>query len=106
VATISGFTPIQTMGQMSSLGTLFAFTVVSVGVLVMRVRKPNVERPFKCPAVFIVAPLAILSCGYLMYNLLLKTGKPFLIWFLISIVVYFCYSYKKSPLNKVSSDKQ
>ncbi len=106
VATISGFTPIQTMGQMSSLGTLFAFTVVSVGVLVMRIRKPNVERPFKCPAVFIVAPLAILSCGYLMYNLLLKTGKPFLIWFLISIVVYFCYSYKKSPLNKVSSDKQ
>jgi APA family basic amino acid/polyamine antiporter len=106
VATISGFTPIQTMGQMSSLGTLFAFTVVSVGVLVMRIRKPNVERPFKCPAVFIVAPLAILSCGYLMYNLLLKTGKPFLIWFLISIVVYFCYSYKKSPLNKVSSDQQ
>jgi APA family basic amino acid/polyamine antiporter len=106
VAIISGFTPIQTMGQMSSLGTLFAFTVVSVGVLVMRVRKPNVERPFKCPAVFIVAPLAILSCGYLMYNLLLKTGKPFLIWFLISILVYFCYSYKKSPLNKVSSDKQ
>jgi len=106
VAIISGFTPIQTMGQMSSLGTLFAFTVVSVGVLVMRVKKPNVERPFKCPAVFIVAPLAILSCGYLMYNLLLKTGKPFLIWFLISILVYFCYSYKKSPLNKVSSDKQ
>jgi APA family basic amino acid/polyamine antiporter len=106
VAIISGFTPIQTMGQMSSLGTLFAFTVVSVGVLVMRIRKPNVERPFKCPAVFIVAPLAILSCGYLMYNLLLKTGKPFLIWFLISILVYFCYSYKKSPLNKVSSDKQ
>jgi APA family basic amino acid/polyamine antiporter len=106
VAVISGFTPIQTMGQMSSLGTLFAFTVVSVGVLVMRIRKPNVERPFKCPAVFIVAPLAILSCGYLMYNLLLKTGKPFLIWFLISILVYFCYSYKKSPLNKVSSDKQ
>lgn len=106
VALISGFTPIQTMGQMSSLGTLFAFTVVSIGVLVMRVKKPNIERPFKCPAVFIVAPLAILSCGYLMYNLLLKTGKPFLIWFLISILVYFCYSYKKSPLNKVSSDKQ
>jgi len=106
VATISGFTPIQTMGQMSSLGTLFAFTVVSVGVLVMRIRKPNVERPFRCPAVFVVAPLAILSCGYLMYNLLLKTGKPFMIWFLISILVYFCYSYKKSPLNKVSSDEQ
>jgi len=106
VVIISGFTPIQTMGQMSSLGTLFAFTVVSVGVLVMRIRKPNIERPFRCPAVFIVAPLAILSCSYLMYNLFLKTGKPFLIWFLISILVYFCYSYKKSPLNKISSDKQ
>jgi APA family basic amino acid/polyamine antiporter len=100
VALISGFTPIQTMGQMSSLGTLFAFTVVAVGVLVMRVKKPNLERPFRCPAVFVVAPMAIISCGYLMYNLFLKTGKPFLVWFAIGLVVYFCYSYKKSPLNK------
>lgn len=105
VAIISGFTPIQTMGQMSSLGTLFAFTVVSIGVLVMRVRSPNIERPFKCPAVFVVAPLAIISCSYLMYNLFLKTGKPFLVWFAIGLVVYFAYSYRRSPLHQNSKTK-
>jgi len=100
VAAISGFTPIHTMGQMSSLGTLFAFVVVAIGVLVMRVRRPEFPRPFKCPAVFVVAPLAILSCGYLIYTLFLKTGKPFVIWFAIGLVVYFAYSRRKSPLNK------
>ncbi len=100
---ISGFTPIHTMGNMSSLGILFAFLVVSVGVLMLRVKRPDLERPFRCPAIFFIAPMAILSCGFLMYNLLLKTGMPFLIWFLIGILVYAFYGYKKSPLNKSSN---
>ena len=100
VAIISGFTSIHTMGHMSSLGILFAFVVTAVGVLVLRITKPELNRPFKCPAVFFVAPMAILSCSYLMYNLLLKTGVPFAIWFAIGLVVYFSYSYKRSPLNK------
>jgi len=102
VMIISGFTPIHTMGNMSSLGILFAFVVVSFGVLVLRIKRPELERPFKCPAVWIIAPIAILSCGYLMYNLLLKTGTPFAIWFAIGILAYIFYGYKKSPLNKVS----
>ncbi len=102
VMVISGFTPIHTMGNMSSLGILFAFVVVSFGVLVLRVKRPELERPFRCPSVWIIAPMAILSCGYLMYNLLLKTGTPFAIWFAIGILVYIFYGYKKSPLNKVS----
>lgn len=102
VMIISGFTPIHTMGNMSSLGILFAFVVVSFGVLVLRIKRPELERPFKCPAVWIIAPMAILSCGYLMYNLLLKTGTPFAIWFAIGILAYIFYGYKKSPLNKVS----
>lgn len=102
VAIISGFTPIQTMGHMTSLGTLLAFVVVAVGVVVLRITKPKLERPFRCPAVFITAPIAVLSCGYLIYTLLLETGKPFLIWIAIGLVVYFSYSYKKSPLNKKS----
>jgi APA family basic amino acid/polyamine antiporter len=100
VATISGFTPIHTMGHMSSLGILFAFVVVAIGVLVLRVKRPELKRPFKCPAVFVVAPLAIISCSYLMYNLLLKTGKPFFIWFGLGILAYIFYGYRKSPLNK------
>lgn len=100
VMIISGFTPIRTMGQMSSLGTLFAFCVVAVGVLVLRVQRPELKRTFKCPAVFFVAPMAIISCSYLIYTLLLETGKPFFIWFAIGLVVYFSYGRRKSPLNK------
>jgi len=102
VTLIAGFTPIHTMGNMSSLGILFAFVVVSFGVLLLRIQKPELNRPFKCPAVFFVAPAAILSCGYLMLNLLEKTGKPFFIWFAIGIVAYI-FVYKKSPLNNTSN---
>ncbi len=100
VMLISGFTPIHTMGNMSSLGILFAFVVVSFGVLVLRIKRPKLHRPFRCPAVFVVAPLAILSCGFLMYGLLLKTGLPFVIWFAIGILVYIFYGYRNSPLGK------
>jgi APA family basic amino acid/polyamine antiporter len=101
VAITAGFTPIHTMGHMTSLGTLFAFVVVAVGVIVLRYTKPELERPFRCPAVNIVAPLAILSCGFLVYKLLVLTGKPFLIWTIIGLIIYFGYSYKSSPLNKI-----
>ncbi len=100
IAAISGFTPIQTMGHMASLGTLFAFAVVAIGVMILRITKPELERPFRCPAVFIVAPMAIAGCVYLIYSLLGFTGKPFAIWGILGLVVYFSYSYKKSPLRK------
>ncbi len=100
VAITSGFTPIRTMSHLCSLGTLFAFLVVSVGVLVLRYKKPELERPFKCPAVKIVAPLAIFSCGYLIYTLLTTTGKQFLVWIVLGLIVYFSYSYRNSKLHK------
>ena len=100
MALTSGFAPIQTMGHMTSLGTLFALAVSAIGVLVLRIKKPNIHRPFKCPAVFIIAPLAIISCTYLIITLLGESGKPFAIWTIISLAVYFLYSYRKSPLNK------
>lgn len=100
VMVISGFTPIHTMGRLTSLGTLVAFSIAAIGVMILRVRRPELERPFKCPAIFIVAPLATLSCGYLAYTLLLETGTPFFVWMAISLSVYFLYAYKRSPLNK------
>jgi len=100
VCLISGFTPIRTMGEMSSLGTLVAFCVVSSGVVVLRIQRPDIPRAFHCPAVFVVAPLAVISCGYLIYTLLLESGKPFFIWFAFGLAVYFFYSRKRSPLNK------
>ncbi len=99
-ALISGFTPIEVMGDLCSLGTLFAFVMVAIAVMVLRITKPNVERPFRCPAVFVVGTLAVLSCSYLLYQLFIKTGNISLIWFSLSVVVYFTYTYHKSPLNK------
>lgn len=99
VALTSGFTPIKTMGHMTSLGTLFAFMVVALAVLVLRKTKPNLERPFRCPAVNIVAPLAIISCLYLIYTLFEDSGVLFIIWIDISIIVYFAYAYWHSPIG-------
>ena len=99
VALIAGFTPIKIMGELSSLGTLFAFFIVSFGVIILRFTRPDLPRSFKCPAVFIVAPFGVISCGYLIYTLLHETGKPALIWFAFGLLVYFFYSRKKSNLN-------
>ncbi len=103
VALFSGFTPIKTMGHMTSLGTLIAFSVAALGVLVLRVKKPDIERPFRCPLVLFVAPVAILSCGYLIYTLLLETGRIFLLWAIISVAVYVFYGYRKSPFYRKSA---
>lgn len=102
VALTAGLTPIHTLGHMTSLGTLFAFVVVAIAVMMLRITKSELKRPFACPAVFIVAPLAILSCGYLIYSLLLETWKPFVIWTIFGLLVYFGYSYRNSSLNKTN----
>jgi APA family basic amino acid/polyamine antiporter len=98
VSLIAGFTPIRTMGDLSSLGTLFAFAIVSLGVIILRIKNPQQERTFRCPAVFIVAPLSILGCGYLIIQLVSEHYKPFLIWYAFTIVIYFLYAHKKSEL--------
>lgn len=101
VALIAGFTPIGIIAELTNIGTLFAFVVAAIGVVAMRVAKPEIERPFKCPAVWIVAPLAVLFCGYLMYNLPAETWMRFGIWSAIGVVVYFAYSYRNSAINKL-----
>ncbi|OFW79746.1 MAG: amino acid permease [Alphaproteobacteria bacterium RIFCSPLOWO2_01_FULL_40_26] len=98
VATISGLFPLETLSHMTSLGTLFAFSVVAIGVLILRFTEPKIHRSFKCPAVYITVPLAVLSCGYLIYTLLLQTGLYFMLWSLLGLAVYFGYGYHNSPL--------
>ncbi len=98
VASVSGFVPINTIARLTSLGTLFAFTIVAIGVVILRIKKPEIHRPFKCPAVFVTAPIAIISCSYLVYTLFLEVGKMFFIWLALGLLVYFFYSRKKSPL--------
>ena len=99
VALISGFTPINVVAEMCSVGTLFAFIISAVGVMVMRHRYPDAERPFRCPAVHLMSVLAIVSCGYIMYNLSSMTWERFWIWSAVGLFIYFVYGYRHSREN-------
>jgi APA family basic amino acid/polyamine antiporter len=98
-AVMGGFMPLQEIAELSNIGTLFAFVMVSAGVLILRRTSPDLRRPFRCPGAFIVGPLAILSCGYLMVSLPALTWERFLIWSVIGILVYAFYGYRRSPLR-------
>ena len=100
VSIIAGLAPIGVIAEMANIGTLSAFTVASLGVLVLRVTKPDVHRTFRCPAVWLIAPLAILACGYLMAHLPYETWIRFVVWCAIGCLVYFGYSYQHSTLGR------
>ncbi|MFO0727977.1 MAG: amino acid permease [Myxococcota bacterium] len=88
VAGLSAFFAIDEIVDLTNIGTLFAFVLVSAGVMILRVRDPSRERPFRTPAVWVVGPLAILSCLYLMYYLPGVTWVRFFVWLLIGLVFY------------------
>jgi basic amino acid/polyamine antiporter, APA family len=98
VAIPAGFLTVREAGSLVSIGTLLAFAIVSAGVLVLRIREPNLHRPFKTPWVWFVAPAGVLSCLYLMWYLPLRTWQRLGIWLAIGIVIYFAYGYRKSKL--------
>jgi APA family basic amino acid/polyamine antiporter len=100
VAVVSGLLTVREAGSLVSIGTLLAFVIVSVGVLVLRVREPGLQRPFKTPAVWVVAPLGALSALYLMASLPWRTWERLLIWLGIGLLLYFAYGYKHSKLAK------
>jgi APA family basic amino acid/polyamine antiporter len=100
VAIPAGFLSVREAGSLVSIGTLLAFAIVSVGVLVLRVREPNLHRPFRTPAIWFVAPMGALSALYLMWYLPWRTWERLLIWLAIGMVLYFAYGYRNSKLNK------
>ena len=107
VCILSGLLPINIIAELCNLGTLFAFCIVSLGVAVLRKTQPNAERPFRCPAVTITVPLAVLFCGYLISNLPKETFIFFGIWYLIGMVVYFSYSRHNTSYNdKITTTKE
>ncbi len=99
VSLVASFTPIGVLSDMTSFGTLFAFAMVCLAVLILRQREPNRDRPFKTPALMIVAPLGIITNVALMSLLDSKAQQFALIWMGLGLIVYFIYSRNKSKLN-------
>jgi APA family basic amino acid/polyamine antiporter len=98
VAVIAGFTRIEVVGEMTSIGTLFAFVVVCAAVMVLRKTRPDVKRPFTAPGGQWTPILGVLSCAYLMVSLAVLTWLRFLIWLNIGMLIYWFYSRTHSPL--------
>jgi basic amino acid/polyamine antiporter, APA family len=86
--------------DLTNIGTLFAFALVSIGVLVLRVTEPERPRPFKVPLAWVVAPLGALACAFVMYGLPKQAWERFGIWLIIGIALYFAYGFSNSRLRK------
>ena len=98
VAIFSAIFSVRDAGSLCSIGTLLAFVIVSVGILVLRVREPNLPRKFKTPWVWFVAPAGALSALTLMAALPWPTWRRLIVWFIIGIVIYFFYGVRRSNL--------
>jgi APA family basic amino acid/polyamine antiporter len=100
VAIPSGLFDIGTLADLSNIGTLFAFVLVSVGVIVLRVREPERRRGFRVPFGPIIPALSVLFCFLLMAGLPIITWLRFLIWLVIGLVIYFLYSRRRSEFAR------
>ncbi|MDH5235075.1 MAG: amino acid permease [Gemmatimonadota bacterium] len=99
-AFFAGLFPIGILGHLVSIGTLFAFVIVCAGILVLRYRSPELERPFKTPFVPFVPLGGIITCGYLMYSLPYDTWLRLAVWMAIGLAIYFAYGRYHSKLAK------
>lgn len=99
IALVAGFTPINTLADMTSFGTLFAFTMVCIAVWLLRIREPNLQRNFRVPALPVIAVLGICINIFLMYNLDHRAQYLSFAWLGLGLIIYFVYSKNNSKLN-------
>ncbi len=98
MALVSGLIPIKMMGDLASLATLLVLSTIAIAAMKLRKSRPTMRRPFKCPALPVIAPLALLLCGYLAFNLLMDIGWIFGLYVLLGLFIYFIYSRKRANL--------
>jgi APA family basic amino acid/polyamine antiporter len=98
VAVMAGLIPLAALAELVNIGTLFAFVVVSIGVVVLRRTRPDLPRSFRTPMVPLVPILSVLACLFVMLNLPVETWLRFAAWMVIGAVLYFVYGRRHSRL--------
>jgi basic amino acid/polyamine antiporter, APA family len=98
VAPLGGFVPLGTLAELVNIGTLFAFVLVSIGVVILRRTRPDLPRAFRVPGVPVLPIISALACFWLMLNLPAETWLRFAVWMLLGLFVYFFYSWRHSRL--------
>jgi APA family basic amino acid/polyamine antiporter len=91
--------PLSVAGELTSIGTLFAFAVVSAGVLYLRITQPDIERPFRAPAIWFTGPMGVITAVLLMATLPRDTWIRLIVWMMIGLVIYFVYGKYHSVLG-------
>jgi APA family basic amino acid/polyamine antiporter len=104
VALIAGFSEISVLEEMVNVGTLFAFVLVSIGVIVLRKTRPDLKRSYRVPFMPVVPILSVLACLWLMINLTAITWVRFLVWMAIGVAVYFAYGKRHSLVGRREGD--
>lgn len=99
-ALLAGLVPLNVLGELVSMGTLLAFATVCIGVLVLRRTKPDLPRPFKVPAAWLICPLGALACLALFMQAFVVHWHLFVGWTLLGLCIYFGYGIRNSKLNK------
>lgn len=105
IGLFAAFVPMNVVGEMTSIGTLLAFLMVCVGILILRKTNPDAHRPFKVPLVPLVPILGILTCVAMMVFLPAETWLRLAVWLVIGLAIYFWYGKKNSKLNQAEAAK-
>ena len=102
VSVIAGLFPIDLIADMVSIGTLLAFAVVCISIIILRVKRPDMHRPFKTPFVYFVGSVGAAGCLYLMTSLPASTWERLVVWTVLGSLIYFLYGMKHSKLNDIT----
>ena len=104
VGLFGAFVPEEVVGNMTSIGTLFAFILVCIGTWILRVRSPEMKRQFRVPFVPVVSTLGVLSCGAMIFGLGWTNWMRLAVWLVIGLVIYFTYGVKHSKARAEQAD--
>jgi basic amino acid/polyamine antiporter, APA family len=104
VAALAGFVPLSELSELTSIGTLFAFVIVSAGIIVLRRTRPDLPRAFRVPGVPWLPALSVLASIWLMLNLPVATWARFIVWMVIGLLIYLLYGARRSRLARATRE--